>query len=258
MKNQFVEYTSIGTGAFVDSTAKIYAKKLALGKHSHIGPGVIIDCDTFVLGEYSRIYDRTLIRGRKGHGTVSIGHNAWIASDVIMDTEGGLTIENNVTIGAKAAIWTHAQPGCCILGAEPVRSYPLRIGMDAWIGCHCVVAVNIPYQALLIAGSIATREKDVIPNHYHAGNPAQAIPEVHFKEIAEDVKLDRMKKLVWEFEREYPAYKGLIRPVRHAVEGGGLWFDVNLRLYANTGHPAEVAFLKMMTPRCRFLPVGQP
>lgn len=105
-----------------------------------------------------------------------VGDDVDFAKDVLVTTEGGVTIGNRVLIGYRTHILSanHAVPNGNgrIFGAGH-RKAAVVIGDDVWIGANCVIlpGVSIGEGAIVAAGSVVT--KDVSPFVYVGGVPAR-------------------------------------------------------------------------------------
>lgn len=90
-------------------------------------------------------------------GGVTIGHCVWVSQNVLIETH-----EHVISTGSKKE-WS-------------VKTYPLEIGDDAWIGANAIILPKvgkIGKGAIIGAGSIVT--KAVPDNAIVAGNPARII-----------------------------------------------------------------------------------
>ena len=110
-----------------------------------------------------------------------VGDDVDFAKDVLVTTDGGVTIGNRVLIGYRTQILSsnHNVPLLRgrIFDAGHTKK-PIVIGDDAWIGANCVIlaGVNIGEGAIVAAGSVVT--KDVPAFTYVGGVPAKFIKEV--------------------------------------------------------------------------------
>lgn len=111
-------------------------------------------------------------------GQIEIGNNVGMSS-TRMWISNQLTIGNNVKIGA-----------CCLIidtdthqidylqrrkGDGRIKSAPITIEDDVWIGAHCIVlkGVTIGARSIIGAGSVVT--KDIPADCVAAGNPCRVI-----------------------------------------------------------------------------------
>ncbi|MBB1124153.1 acetyltransferase [Limosilactobacillus albertensis] len=81
---------------------------------------------------------------------IKIGKNVLISCNVMMADKGGITISNNVEIGA----------GCSLLSVDGNQSGPIKIDAGAKLGGNVTVLpnVHIGTQAIISAGSIITHD----------------------------------------------------------------------------------------------------
>jgi acetyltransferase-like isoleucine patch superfamily enzyme len=250
----------IGQGAVVEEGVIISgkggpAKRVVIGDFAFIGTGTRIFVPEFSIGDYSKYNMRGF-----AHGTnpLSIGRNCWFGGDVILDSIGGLTIDDNVGIGAQSQLWTHIQFGDVVEGSRFYSSKAMHVGKDAWFVGHCIVSpVAVGEKAMAMVGSVIT--KDMEANHIYAGVPAVDMsPKLgyQFEPRTNEQKLAKLQEFIEQFEAENPEYKGCIRGVRDAsdYDDDYVCLDVSTRTYNKRYHPAEVAFLKTFTPLLKFVP----
>jgi acetyltransferase-like isoleucine patch superfamily enzyme len=111
-------------------------------------------------------------------GFITMGHECSIGPYVIMNGAAGLTIGNQVGIGAHSVVYTsshiYAARHVPILRQGTSRD-PVTIEDDVWIGAASVIlgGVTIGTGAVVAAGAVVTR--DVAPYTVVAGVPARVI-----------------------------------------------------------------------------------
>ena len=114
------------------------------------------------------------------HGRVVIGDNVFFNRGCHTAVQRELTIGNGCLFGEKVSIHDEDH----LFGAEyvavplpdrPMRTAPVRIGNDVWVGAKAtiVAGVSIGDGAVIAAHSVVTR--DVPPNTLVAGTPARVI-----------------------------------------------------------------------------------
>lgn len=125
-------------------------------------------------------------------GVVSIGDNVGMSS-TRMWIRNGLTIGNNVNIGACVLIIdtdSHqvdyrmrrrdaAVHFCKEELQDSIKSAPITIEDDVWIGAHCIIlkGVTIGARSIIGAGSVVT--KSIPSDCIAAGNPCKVIKNRH-------------------------------------------------------------------------------
>lgn len=253
----------LGAGCVVSAGAHISGKngaaeRVKLGDFCYIGPGVRIMSPYFEIGDYSKIHSRST-----GHGgnPLIIGRNCWIGPDVILDCNGGLTIDDNVGIGAQSQIWTHMQFGDVVEGCRFCSSKNIYIPKDVWFVGHCIVSpVTIGERSMALAGSVITRE--MAPNHVYGGVPATDLTNklgMQFQNRSIKQKFEILRLMIDEFVAKNPVYEGkldVVMSMNDRVEGV-TYFDVSTRKYTKNYHEAEVSFLKAHVPLIKFTPMTQ-
>lgn len=121
-----------------------------------------------------------------------IGRNCWFGGNVILDSMGGLDIDDNVGIGAHSQVWTHMQFGDLVEGCRFYSNRYMYIGKDVWLVGHCILSpVEVGERSMALVGSVIT--KNMLPNHIYAGVPAQDVTEKWETNLRSEV-LERKKK----------------------------------------------------------------
>lgn len=254
----------IGQGVLVEEGVLITGKngrasRVVLGDFCYVGRDTRILAPEFRLGDYSKLHARTF-----GHGErpLQIGRNCWIGGDTVLDSMGGLTVDDNVGIGSQSQIWTHIRFGDVVEGCRFFQEKPMRIEKDAWFVGHCVVSpVAVGERSMALAGSVVTR--DMLANHVYGGVPAVDLTDKvggQFEERSVGEKAARLRELVDAFTDRHPEYAGelLVAASPEEIRSGVCCFDVSRRVYTKTRSEAEVAFLKAHVPLVKFTPLGEP
>ena len=116
------------------------------------------------------------------YGVTINGLPLWISPTVYLDRKGGITLGDRCVISADVRLLTHdfsmdrvAERRLGIQDIELVRSAPIEIGDQAFIGMNSIIlpGVTIGAGAIVGAGSVVT--KDVPSDTIVAGNPAIVI-----------------------------------------------------------------------------------
>lgn len=235
------------------------ARKVTLGDFCFIGRESRIFAPEFRIGDYTKLNAYSYANGNR---PLQIGRNCWFGGNAVLDSVGGLDIDDNVGIGASSQIWTHIQFGDIVEGCRFFDKKYMHIGKDAWFVGHCIVSpVSVGERSMALAGSVITHA--MLPNHIYAGVPARDItdklgPQFESKTVVQ--KANKLKEIISQFEDKYPQYKGIIQMILSSddVASDKIFFDVSTRTYTKKYHPAEVAFLKMFVPLIKFTPIGEP
>lgn len=109
---------------------------------------------------------------------LKVGDDVDFAKDVLITTDGGITIGDRVLIGYRTQILSgnHSVP------PKPHRIFeaghtkaPVKVGDDVWIGANSIIlpGVEVGEGAIIAAGSVVT--KNVPAFSYVAGIPARVI-----------------------------------------------------------------------------------
>ena len=258
------EEVHIGKGVVIEEGVLITGKtgpacRVVLGDFCFIGRETRVIVPKFRLGDYSKLHAFSFAHGDK---PMQIGRNCWIGGNTVLDSLGGLDIDDNVGIGAHSQIWTHIQFGDIVEGCRFCSRKYMHVGKDAWFVGHCIVSpVRVGEKSMALVGSVVT--KDMLPNHIYAGVPAKDVTHrfgFQFEERSVEQKAVKLQELVDAFVRKNPEYKGQLVVVRSPGERrkGMCCFDVSQRTYTRTYSQAEVAFLKTHVPLIKFAPDGEP
>jgi maltose O-acetyltransferase len=117
--------------------------------------------------------------GPSEHPRISIGKHTYVNRHTIIDAAESITIGEMCMIGPHCTIIDHDHGTARqeTISAQALRSAPVNIGRDVWIGAGAVVlkGVAIGEGAVIAAGSVVT--KDVPAYSVVAGVPAQQIGE---------------------------------------------------------------------------------
>lgn len=253
----------IGKGVVVEAGAVIAgdggpADKVVLGDFCYIGRETRILVPSFSLGDYSKLHAFSFAHGSKA---MQIGRNCWIGGNVILDSMGGLDIDDNVGVGTHSQVWTHIQFGDIVEGCRFFGNNYMYVGKDVWFVGHCIVSpVRVGERSMAMVGSVIV--KDMAPNRIYAGVPARDVTDrmgPQFEDRAVDQKAEILQQRIATFEEEYPEHRGQLHVARSATERmeDGCWFDVSTRTYSKRYSAAEVAFLKSNIPLVKFVPDGE-
>ncbi|MCC6159145.1 MAG: acyltransferase [Deltaproteobacteria bacterium] len=253
----------VGRGVVVEEDVVITGKggpadEVILGDFCFVGRGTRILAPRFRIGDYSKWNANGF---GHGEGALQIGRNCWVGGNVVLDSMGGLTIDDNVGIGAHSQLWTHIQFGDVVEGCRFFSRKPMHVGKDAWFVGHCIVSpVRVGERAMAMVGSVIV--KDMEANHVYAGVPAKDVTErmgPQFETLDVEEKARRMRAKIEEFVRQRPEFDGRFRVVTSPseVDDRACCFDVSTRTYNKRYDEAEVAFLKATVPLVKFSPIGE-
>ncbi|MBI2407019.1 MAG: hypothetical protein HYV19_01775 [Gemmatimonadetes bacterium] len=254
----------IGKGVVVEERALITgnggpARLVELGDFSFIGRDTRIMVPELRLGDYSKVHAFTF-----GHGNepLRIGRNCWIGGMCVLDSLGGLDLDDGVGVGAHSQIWTHIKFGDLVQGCRFYTTKYMHVQHDAWFVGHCIISpVNVAPRAMALVGSVIT--SDMSENRVYAGTPARDITDKvgpQFANVTVDQKVEVMRRLIAAYELRHPEHAGCLGIVQasDSARDCEVLFDVESRTYTRTYSPAEVGFLKANVPLVKFVPVGVP
>jgi acetyltransferase-like isoleucine patch superfamily enzyme len=235
------------------------ARRVVLGDFCYIGRETRILVPEFRLGDYSKLHAFSFLHGEQ---PLQIGRNCWIGGNVVLDSMGGLDIDDNVGIGAHSQLWTHVQFGDIVEGCRFHSRRRMHVERDAWFVGHCIVSpVSVGARSMAMVGSVVTH--DMLPNHIYGGVPARDLTDklgTQFEPLPTSEKARRLRGLIDEFCARHPEHRGRLEVAESAGPrvAGVTTFNVADRTYTKTFAEAEVAFLKEHVPLVKFLPEGEP
>lgn len=123
------------------------------------------------IGERARIAPHVFL-GRGGN--LSVGKDCFINRDAFIDLLGDVDIGDRTHIGPGAMILTSTHAPRSDDRVGEVRSAPVSIGRDVWVGARAVVlpGARIGDGVTIAAGSVVVR--DCLPGLTYLGIPARA------------------------------------------------------------------------------------
>jgi maltose O-acetyltransferase len=108
---------------------------------------------------------------------ISIGNYSMMGQDSIIGSTAKVVIGDDVMMGPEAFIYTsnHGMEAGTPMRLQPLKSAPVRIGNDVWIGARCIIlpGVTVADGAVLAAGAVVT--SDVPANAIVGGVPAKVL-----------------------------------------------------------------------------------
>lgn len=105
-----------------------------------------------------------------------IGNSVNVSREVLISSEGGVTIGNNCQIGYRTQIYSsnHELNGEVLSESGNIYK-PVFIGNNVWIGASTIIlpGVIIGNNVVVGAGSVVTR--NIPDNSIYGGNPAKSL-----------------------------------------------------------------------------------
>lgn len=140
--------------------------------------GARIGRDSVILAsEFSNLY-------HYGASRLRLGRRVYIGDGAMLDTRGGISLGDDVTISNRASIVTHINvgyPNHPLQRAYPTREAAVRIERGVYIGVGAIIlpGVTVGRESVVAAGAVVTRS---VPDHTVVGGiPARFIKKVPFK-----------------------------------------------------------------------------
>ncbi|MGO4716625.1 hypothetical protein [Bradyrhizobium sp. 2TAF24] len=258
------EFVSVGKGVVVEPGVTFKGKdgpmrSIVLGDFCFLGGGTKVVVPEFRLGDYSKLHGPSLLIGDL---PLRIGRNCWIGQGSVLDSNGGLDIDDNVCVGVQSQLLTHARFGDIVEGSRFHCTRYMYVPPDVWFAGQCTVQpVNIERRAMALAGSVVTH--DMVENHVYAGVPAIDITDrigPQFADVTVEQKRDKLTEILDAFLVSRPEHAGLIRVITDEGDEKPGVTNVNVatRTYTQTFGRAEVDFFRVHVPIIKFTPKGAP
>jgi len=230
-----------------------------------VGDNVQIHHDSTIMIPSFSVLDYTKINNNfyaYGTNNLEIGYNCWFGSGVILDTLGELKIGNNIGVGSRVQIYSHAKFGDTLYGCKVNGKKRVELLDDVWIAPGCIVTMaSLAQKSMLLSGCVLT--KNTIKNHIYAGIPAQDITDKIGFQFDEKISFNRifiqLEKYLDIFYLNNPSLdKNLIeiclkKPEK--VDKDISYFVVEDRKYIKRLSEVEISFIKFLLPdKGKFIP----
>lgn len=113
-----------------------------------------------------------------GGANTRVGRNVFVNQNCTFYDLGGIDIADDVMIGPNVSIITSSHPIEPAQRRNGVIAKPIVIEKNVWIaaGATVIGGVTVGENSVVAAGAVVT--KDVPPNTFVAGNPAQVIRSI--------------------------------------------------------------------------------
>jgi acetyltransferase-like isoleucine patch superfamily enzyme len=258
---------TVGVGVVIEDGVRFMCDKVTIGDFVYIGRGTTIRAPEFSIGDYTRLNEASYGGGRK---PLHIGRNVYLGRGVYLDSNGGLTLEDNTLAGAYSQLWTHIEGGDMIQGCNPRwhQERKLVVKFGAWLVGRVVVsnASEIGARALVLNESNVLH--DIPADTTWAGNPAKDVTDKMGRQFREvEYESDRtigvhfmLAEEIERFNATHPEHAGLI--VQSEVinigeygEPDKTYVSSRYRCYTKRRTAAEVAFLRFTSGK--FTPLGE-
>lgn len=137
--------------------------------------GAHIGADTIILDvTFSNVY-------HYGFRKIRIGKRCFLGDEVLIDTRGGVTLEDDVTISNRASLVSHINvgyPDHPLQRYYPSKESKVSIEKGAYVGTAAIIlaGVTVGRESVIGAGAVVTKD---IPDHcVSVGVPAKVIKHI--------------------------------------------------------------------------------
>lgn len=172
----------LGDGARIERGVRFdYPRRIFLGDGADIGHGAVIRANTAStvgvrFGHGVSIRDYTVMNANRG--SIQLGDRSWVGPHCLVYGNGGVTIGSDVLIAGHTSINTvsHVADRTDLpINHQGLRSDPVVIEDDVWIGLNCTIlqGVTIGTGSIIGAGAVVTG--DIPPGSIAVGAPARVI-----------------------------------------------------------------------------------
>lgn len=158
-----------------------------IGKLVHIDKSAEFSCENIDIGDGCFIAHRAIIEGQ----SFKMGKNGFIGFEAYIDGRHGITCGDNVCIGPRAMIYTHAHWNS-ILDGYYCAHEPVVLEDDVWIGARAIImpSVTIGKGSVVTVNSVVMHS---LPSHVLAtGNPV----EIVIKDYPKKPTLNRRRQII--------------------------------------------------------------
>lgn len=189
----------IGKGVKIKFGTLLYARQVAIGDRSRIGPFTYIQAHELQIGENTMIKSLAILKTRRieladyvhiaplcvinseftVNSALSVGDHSRIFPFCWLDTGEGIRIGKQVGVGGHTLMFTHGVWSNFIDGG-PVSLGPITIENNVWLPWRVFILPNVTIGENAIIGANSLINKNIDANSLAAGNPAKVIREFHF------------------------------------------------------------------------------
>lgn len=116
-----------------------------------------------------------------GFSRIRMGKKCFIGDEALIDTRGGVTLGDNVTLSNRVAILTHINvgyPDHPLQKYYPTKEAGVRIQSGAYIGTGAILLPGVVVEKMAMVGAGAVVTKDVPSLSLAAGVPARVIKKI--------------------------------------------------------------------------------
>lgn len=204
----------LGNNARIDADVAVRSMRgdmelFSMGDESLLGFNTQVLVPEFSMGDYSQIFNSSLVSGYK---PVTMGHNCWVGQGAILNSADTLTIGDNVRMGGSQ-VWTHVASGELLEGSNFYNVAPVTIEDNVWLmgfGHTVVPGVTLARNSVIMAGSVVTKSTE--PFKTYSGIPATDVSDKlpAWQELKLDEKFNKLREFTTEFLQAYPQYEANI------------------------------------------------
>ena len=156
---------------------------IKIGENVSIHPST--EYNNIELGDNIKIGKECTVIGSENH-KVKLGSGTILGMYVLIDaTQAEIILDNNVSIAQHNVIVSHwnVAKDSKLSGLFPIKSAPIKIGENTWIGSSCVIAPGVTIGRCCIVASNSYVDGDIPDYSIYGGTPAKFIKSIDPKEV---------------------------------------------------------------------------
>ena len=171
----FANNINIGENVEISPQSKIICDNLFIGDGTVIKGKTQIVCKDCIIGKNNFIVN-THIEGslNAGRTRFEIGNENLILQNSHLNCNEKILIGNDVNIGQKVSIWTHAS-SMNVFDGYPFTKAPVNIGSHVWITEGTTILPGVDIGSHIIIGNSSVVNKNLPNGCFAAGVPARII-----------------------------------------------------------------------------------
>jgi acetyltransferase-like isoleucine patch superfamily enzyme len=196
-----------------------HAELFSMGDCCYVGRDSRLLVRRFSVGDYAVLHNHLLANG---DAELTMGNNAWVGQNGILNANQSLRMGDNVGIGAYSAVWTHGKFGALMDGCLMHKEAPVVIEDDACLWRSVLSpGVTVGRKTVLLPGAVLT--KDAPPDSCFGGVPAVDLSDrvKPYRNVPMEEKFQMMREFIAEFlAKHYPGRYAQVGVDEHIVKSG--------------------------------------
>lgn len=189
--------------------AILRADRIGIGKRVRFASFVFLSARELTIGDDSTVNEFAFSGMMEGpNSTLTIGKRVEVGAMTVINPTMGVTIEDDVGIGARCLIFTHGEWQSALHG-YPFQYAPVKIQKGAWLPWDVFVMPGVTIGQGATIGARALVTSDIPPKSLAVGVPAHVVRSE--REYPRSLSFEEKQAMLAEIFRnyaEYAAYEG--------------------------------------------------